>query len=147
VPAGAGGGRARAHSAGAAGRGAALAAAAVAHAALAACDGRWLTGFHDAGEEARREAGRAFIPASSEGVAGLWRVNGDFLQAVQAQRPAAQATLDTDATLVETHKRAALYCYKRSLGEKTGVGRQLAGGGSGWKCARKKTSGAGASLA
>ena len=74
--------------------------------------GRWLTGFHDAGEEARREAGRAFIPASSEGVTGLWRVNGDLLQAVQAQHPAAQATLDMDATLVETHKRAALYCYK-----------------------------------
>ena len=74
--------------------------------------GRWLAGFHEAGEEARRQAGRAFIPASSEGVAGLWRVNGDLLQAVQAQRPAAQATLDMDATLVETHKRAALYCYK-----------------------------------
>jgi Transposase DDE domain group 1 len=74
--------------------------------------GRWLAGFHDAGEEARREAGRAFIPASSEGVAGLWRVNGDLLQAVQAQRPAAQATLDMDATLIETHKRTALYCYK-----------------------------------
>src|SRR5271166_539839 len=58
VPAGAGG-RARAHSAGAAGRGAALAAAAVAHAALAACDGPVAYGFHDAGEEARREAGRA----------------------------------------------------------------------------------------
>ena len=74
--------------------------------------GRWLAGFHDAGEEARREAGRAFIPAPSEGVAGLWRVNGDLLQAVQAQRPATQATLDMDATLVETHKRAALHCYK-----------------------------------
>ena len=62
---------------------------------------------------ARRRGGKpAFIPASSEGVAGLWRVNGDLLQAVQAQRPAAQATLDMDATLVETHKRAALYCYK-----------------------------------
>ena len=74
--------------------------------------GRWLAGFHDAGEEARREAGRAFIPASGEGVAGLWRVNGDLLQAVQAQHPAAEATLDMDATLVETHKREALYCYK-----------------------------------
>ena len=74
--------------------------------------GRWLAGFHDAGEEARREAGRAFIPAASAGVAGLWRVNGELLRAVQAQRPATQATLDMDATLVETHKRAALYCYK-----------------------------------
>jgi len=45
-------------------------------------------------------------------VAGLWRVNGDLLQAVQAQHPAAQATLDMDATLIETHKREALYCYK-----------------------------------
>ena len=74
--------------------------------------GRWLAGFHEADEEARRQPGRAFIPASSEGVAGLWRVNGDLLEAVQAQRPAAQATLDMDATLIETHKRAALYCYK-----------------------------------
>jgi len=78
--------------------------------------GRWLAGFHDAGEEARREARRAFIPASSEGVAGLWRVNGELLRAVQAQRPPAQATLDMDATLVETHKREALYCYKRLPG-------------------------------
>jgi hypothetical protein len=75
--------------------------------------GRWLAGFHDAGEEARREAGRAFIPAASAGVAGLWRVNGELLRAVQAQRPATQATLDMDATLIETHKREALYCYKR----------------------------------
>src|SRR5271165_585852 len=51
--------RTRAHSAGAVGRGAALAAAAVAHAALAACDGPVAYGVHDAGEEARREAGRA----------------------------------------------------------------------------------------
>ena len=75
--------------------------------------GRWLSGFHDAKEEARREAGRAFIPSASRGVAGLWRVNGELLRAVQAQRPEAQATLDMDATPVETHKREALYCYKQ----------------------------------
>ena len=74
--------------------------------------GRWLAGFHDAEEEARRQAGRAFIPLASRGVAGLWRVNGELLRAVQAQHPAAQATLDMDATLIETHKRAALHCYK-----------------------------------
>ena len=74
--------------------------------------GRWLAGFHDAEEEATREAGRAFIPVASRGVAGLWRVNGELLQAVQAQHSVAQATLDMDATLVETHKREALYCYK-----------------------------------
>lgn len=74
--------------------------------------GRWLAGFHDAEEEARREHGRAFIPAAGAGVEGLWRVNGDLLSFVQAQSPVAQATLDMDATLVETHKRGALYCYK-----------------------------------
>jgi hypothetical protein len=56
--------------------------------------GRWLAGFHDAEEEARREPGRAFIPAASPGVAGLWRVNGDLLALVQAKHPVAQATLD-----------------------------------------------------
>jgi hypothetical protein len=75
--------------------------------------GRWLAGFHDAEEEKRRERGRAFIPAQGVGVAGLWRVNGDLVSQVQAQRPQAQATLDMDATLVETHKRAALFCYKK----------------------------------
>ena len=45
-------------------------------------------------------------------MAGLWRVNGELLRAVQAQRPVARATLDMDATLIETHKREALYCYK-----------------------------------
>jgi len=75
--------------------------------------GRWLAGFHGAAAVARREAGRAFIPAASPGLAGLWRVNGELLRLVQAERPAAQATLDMDATLIETHKRAALYCYKR----------------------------------
>jgi Putative transposase len=46
--------------------------------------GRWLAGFHDAGEEARRQAGRAFIPAASRGVAGLWRVNGELLRTARA---------------------------------------------------------------
>ena len=74
--------------------------------------GRWLAGFHDADEEARRQAGRAFIPAASRGVAGLWRVNGELLRMARAQHPVAQATLDMDATLIETQKREALYCYK-----------------------------------
>ena len=57
-------------------------------------------------------AGRAFIPAASRGVAGLWRVNGELLRMAFAQHPVAQATLDMDATLIETQKREALYCYK-----------------------------------
>ena len=36
---------------------------------------RYLERFHDAGEEARREPGRAFIPAQTAGLRGLNRVN------------------------------------------------------------------------
>ena len=43
---------------------------------------------------------------------GLWRVNGELLRMAFAQHPVAQATLDMDATLIETQKREALYCYK-----------------------------------
>ena len=38
-------------------------------------------------------------------------MNGELLRAVQAQHPVARATLDMDATQIETHKREALYCY------------------------------------
>ena len=46
-------------------------------------------------------------------MAGLWRANGDLLQVVQAQHPATQATLDMDATLIETQKREALSAFMR----------------------------------
>ena len=51
-----------------------------------------------------RQAGRAFIPAASRGVAGLWRVNGELLRTARALHPVAQATLDMDAALIETRK-------------------------------------------
>jgi hypothetical protein len=40
-------------------------------------------------------------------------VNGALLAFMQKHRPAASATLDMDATLIETHKRDALFCYKK----------------------------------
>jgi len=77
----------------------------------------WLERFHDASEEARREAtrscGRAFIPRPSAGLLGLWRVNQALLSFLQGHRRQDAATLDMDATLVESHKRQALYCYKK----------------------------------
>jgi hypothetical protein len=42
----------------------------------------------------------------------LWRTNQTLLEFMQTHQPAALATLDMDATLVETHKRDALPCYK-----------------------------------
>lgn len=73
----------------------------------------WLERFHDAGEEAKRAAGRAFIPRPSAGLLGLWRVNQALVSFLQSHRRQEVATLDMDATLVESHKRQALYCYKK----------------------------------
>jgi Transposase DDE domain group 1 len=72
----------------------------------------WLERFHDAGSP-KAAAGSAFIPAVTQELQGLWRVNQALLGFLQVNRPAASATLDMDATLIETHKRDALYCYKK----------------------------------
>ena len=82
---------------------------------------RYLDEFHDAGEEAKRESGRAFIPAATEGLRGLNRVNADMVAFVQRHIRQSCATLDPvsstgqamDATLVETHKQQAQYCYEK----------------------------------
>ena len=73
---------------------------------------RYLDRFHDPEQEKKREEGKAFIPAPTESLLGLHRVNTDLLSFVQSRRPQREATLDQDATLVETHKKEALYCYK-----------------------------------
>ena len=58
-------------------------------------------------------AGMATIPAVTQALRGLWRVNQALLDFLQKRQPAATATLDMDATLIETHKREALFCYKK----------------------------------
>ena len=72
---------------------------------------RYLDKFHDAGEEAKREPGRAFIPAATAGLRRLSRVNAEMVAFVQRHIRQSCATLDMDATLVETHKHQAQYCY------------------------------------
>ncbi len=72
---------------------------------------RYLAGFHDPGGE-RAQQGRATIPPPTAGVHGLLQVNRDLVAWVQRCRPQRVATLDLDATLIETHKRAALFCYQ-----------------------------------
>ena len=73
---------------------------------------RYLSAFHDPEEEKLRQRGRAFIPAPNRHLQGLYQVNRDLLASVQRHRPQAAATLDIDATLVETNKEEALHCYK-----------------------------------
>ena len=73
---------------------------------------RYLSAFHDAGEEKKRIEGRAFIPAASQHLQSLSWVNRDMLRFGQCKAPQTKATLDQDATLAETNKRQALYCYQ-----------------------------------
>jgi hypothetical protein len=73
---------------------------------------RYLSWFHDQGQEELREKGKAFIPESNEHLKGLSKVNKDFVSFVQKHNRQRIATLDMDATLVETNKSEALYCYK-----------------------------------
>jgi hypothetical protein len=69
--------------------------------------------FHEPEQEDLRKQHEAFIPEPSGLLAALSRLNGVFASAVQRRSPQKTATLDMDATLVETFKKAALYCYKK----------------------------------
>jgi len=71
----------------------------------------WLERFNDPAAP-KAAAGSAFIPAVTAELRSLWRVNRTLLGFIQTHRPLASATLDMDATLIETHKRDALHCYK-----------------------------------
>jgi len=73
---------------------------------------RYLSVFHDAEEEEKREKGKAFIPAANEHLRGLGLVNQDLVAFAQQKSPQTTATLDMDATLAETHKKDALFSYK-----------------------------------
>jgi hypothetical protein len=73
---------------------------------------RYLEAFHDPGEERRRKPGKAFIPAANEHLQGLRRANQDFVASIQRRHPEGEATLDADATLVETQKKEAFFSYQ-----------------------------------
>ena len=73
---------------------------------------RYLEAFHDEEQEALRPERGAFIPAPNEHLQGLVKLGGELAAFAQKQSPQRVATLDMDATLVETHKRNALFCYK-----------------------------------
>lgn len=72
----------------------------------------WLEQFHDPAQEQQRVAGTAFIPAPNAHLSGLGKVHQVLLGSVQRYAPCTEATLDIDATLQETHKQQALFCYK-----------------------------------
>jgi len=73
---------------------------------------RYLSAFHDVEQEKKRVDGKAFIPFPNEHLRGLVKVNQGVAAFVQKRTPQKTATLDQDATLVETAKRDALFSYK-----------------------------------
>jgi hypothetical protein len=73
---------------------------------------RFLDEFHDEEQEELREEGKAFIPAPNQALRGLQCVVDDMVAFVQRHQPESRATLDMDATLDETTKSQALFCYK-----------------------------------
>jgi|GEM_PF-817976 len=82
---------------------------------------RYLSAFHDEDQHKRRKKGKAFIPVPNEHLRGLAKVNQGtavFMQKRDFQRI---ATLDQDATLVETAKQDALFGYQGFLNRVTSL--------------------------
>ena len=73
---------------------------------------RYLEKFHDSEQEKLRQQEKAFIPKSNLHLQGFSKVNGDVIKSAQKCNTKKTATLDMDATLIETNKANALYCYK-----------------------------------
>jgi len=71
-----------------------------------------LAEFHNRDQEGLREGGKAFIPEGNEVLKGLCKVNKGLVDFVENNHAETTATLDMDATLVETEKDDALRCYK-----------------------------------
>jgi hypothetical protein len=78
---------------------------------------QWLNRFHDPATLAERPLQGSFIPAETEGLAGLRRaVDHSVLAYVTAVQPDRTVTLDVDAHIVESSKREALPTYTGERG-------------------------------
>jgi hypothetical protein len=75
---------------------------------------RYLDAFQDPVQESLREqhTHEAFVPEPNEHLRGLMRVNDEVIAQAQLRAPQGQATLDLDATLIQTWKEIARQGYK-----------------------------------
>jgi len=75
---------------------------------------RYLSKFHDVEQEKIRLHTdiKAFIPVHNEHLKGFRKINKNMCAGLNTVNPQETATLDMDATLAETMKKTALYCYK-----------------------------------
>jgi hypothetical protein len=75
---------------------------------------RYLKNFVNVEAEKQRAMGKAYIPAPNEALKALALVNPELLRFAQKHSPQSQATLDMDASIVETSKQDALFSYQGS---------------------------------
>jgi hypothetical protein len=75
----------------------------------------FLYGFHDERLLEARPGQRAFIATETEPLAGLWEVNRELVLKASRKEEAKEATIDQDATVVESHKEQSQMTY---LGER-----------------------------
>jgi len=75
---------------------------------------RYLDHFVNLKEEQQRAMGKAYIPVPNVALEALGRVNPDLLRFAQKHSPQTEATLEMDASIVETSKQNALFSYKGS---------------------------------
>lgn len=73
---------------------------------------RYLEQFHNQDEENLRVKSKALIPAPNRLLKQLLKINSTLIGYAQKHNQQKIATLDQDATLAETHKNSALYCYE-----------------------------------
>lgn len=76
----------------------------------------FLAAFHDDAHMVQRPADGAWIPAETPALRALADINTALVHRAVAAGPAARATLDHDATLIESHKRDALPHYQGGRG-------------------------------
>jgi len=81
---------------------------------------KYLYGFHDA-EQAKADAQQrvlfpSYVPQEGAALAGLGRVNDHVVRQARVSRCERVATLDQDATVIESSKRVAAMTYKGERG-------------------------------
>ncbi len=76
----------------------------------------FLEAFHVEGGPLWAAGPQAMIPLESPALAGLGQANRALVAGVQRAAPESTATLDVDATLVESHKEAATVAYEGTRG-------------------------------
>ena len=76
----------------------------------------FLEGFHEEGLPFWSAGEKAAVAAESEPLQGLGEANRRVLAVLQQVSPQTTATLDVDATIVESHKRSATTAYEGTRG-------------------------------